>query len=261
MFLVDTNVVGATMKMTNKEGVTMATNQAPKKTQTKPAPSKRKPLKIAGMVIAALFVLLLVIGLFANTVTKYSVSDLVTETKDNISYSRPKQWVDVSKVEKLKKDFGLSSGDASVFGDKIVKDKNGESQIPTAFVMFGKASDAPTDVTVLKDPAVRTQFEQTMDSQLTQDSFKSSECQSVNGFSKNFNYDYIGFPASIALKFNCQLSNAEQKNLKSDSIEVRMAIIIAKNGNTYLYALFVSDKSWAKNEPVYLQMMKDLHGN
>ncbi|PIZ62755.1 hypothetical protein COY17_02110 [Candidatus Saccharibacteria bacterium CG_4_10_14_0_2_um_filter_52_9] len=239
----------------------MATDQAPEPTQTKPGTSKRKSLKLAGMVAAGLFVLLLVIGLFANPVAKYSTSDLVSETKDNISYSRPKQWVDASKVEKLKKDFGLSSGNASVFSDKIVQDKNGNSQIPTAFVLFGKASDASTDVTVFKDPAVRSQFEKTMDTSLTQDSFKSNECRSVNGFSKNFNYDYIGFPVSVALKFNCQLSDTEKKNLKSDSIEVRMAIIVAKNGNTYLYALFASDKSWAKNEPVYLQMMKDLHGN
>jgi hypothetical protein len=40
-------------------------------------------------------------------------------------------------------------------------------------------------------------------------------------------------------------------------MEARMAMVIAKDGNSYLYMLVAMDDSWAKNEPVYLQMLED----
>ncbi len=227
--------------------------------QNKPS-SGKKVLKITGIVVAVLVVLFVLIGIFAPaSVPKYSTSDLVTETKDNISFSRPSQWKDVSGSDTLKNSFGMNVNDSLIFGDKITKDKNGKDDIANAGVIFGKASEGkPADVALLKDPAVRTQFEKTMDSSLQKDSFKSSECQSIDHFSKNYNYDLNNFPVSVALNINCHLSAAEQKKQKAQSIEIRMAIIVAKNGNTYAYVLFANDKSWAKNEPVYLQMLKDL---
>lgn len=240
-----------------------STNQPPPKPATRAAPnkplSKKRFLKVAGIVVALLLGLFIFIGLFADTVTKYSVSDLVSENQGKISFSRPKQWQDASNIDKLTKDFGLAASNASIFGDKITKNKNGEDTIANAFVMFGESSDgSPTDVTIFKDPAVRAGFEKTMDTQLQADNFKSSDCQSIRDYSKNYNYDLNNIPVSVALKFNCQLSDAAQKENDVESKEVRMAIIIANDGKTYIYALMASDKSWAKNEPVYLRMLEDL---
>jgi len=218
---------------------------------------KRKILKVAGIVVAVLLVLFVLIGVFADTVTKYSVADLVTENKDKISYSRPKQWKDASNIDKLKKDFGLNVANASIFGDKIVKDKNGEAVFPNALVVFGQSGDNTTDVSLFKQPEGKAEFEKTIDNQLTKDSFKSNECESIDHFSKNYNYDFNNFPVSVALNINCQLSDAEKKKRNTNSIEIRMAIVIANDGKTYVYALIANDKSWAKNEPVYLRMLED----
>lgn len=232
----------------------MVANKVSKKTQTN---SKRKILTVAGIVIAVLLVLFVLIGVFAGTVTKYSVTDLVTESKGKISYSRPKQWKDASNIDKLKKDFGLNVANASIFGDKIAKDKNGEAVFPNALMVFGQAGDSTTDVSLFKQPEGRAEFEKTIDNQLTKDSFKSNECQSIDHFSKNYNYDLNNFPVSVALNINCQLSDVEKKKRNTNSTEVRMAIVIANDGKTYVYALIASDKSWAKNEPVYLRMLED----
>lgn len=227
--------------------------------QTNVSSSKRKPLKIAGIVAAVLLVLLLLIGAIAGNVPKYSTADLVTETKDNISFSRPAQWKNASNSASLEKSFGLDVSNALIFGDKITKDKNGEDAITHAGVIFGLVNKGdPADIALFKDPAVRAGFEKTMDSQFQESKFKSSECQSIEHFSKNYNYDLNNFPVSIALNFNCQLSDSAQKERGSKSTEVRMAIVVAKDGNTYVYVLFASDKSWAKNEPVYLNMLQDL---
>lgn len=221
--------------------------------------AKRKSLKVIGIVLGALFILIILIGIFAPTsVPKYSTADLITETKDNISFTRPTQWKDISGSDSLKNNFGLDVNNALVFGDKITKDKSGKDDIANAGLIFGQVSkDGPVDVALFKDPAVRTEFEKTMDTSLQKDSFRSSECQSIDHFSKNYNYDLNNFPVSIALNINCQLSAAEQKQQAAKSVEIRMAIVVAKNGNTYAYILFANDKSWAKNEPVYLQMLKD----
>lgn len=232
----------------------MAANKVSKNTQTN---SKRKYLKVAGIVVAVLLVLFVLIGLFADTVTKYSVADLVTENKDKISYSRPKQWKDASNIDKLKKDFGLNVANGSMFSDKIAKDKNGEAVFPNAFMVFGQSGDSTTDVSLFKQSEGRAEFEKTIDSQLTKDNFKSNECQSIDHFSKNYNYDLNNFPVSVALNINCRLSDAEKKKRNTNSIEIRMAIVIANDGKTYVYALIASDKSWVKNEPVYLRMLED----
>lgn len=222
------------------------------------SPSKWRLLKVTGLVLVAVFVLLLIIGSFASQVPQYLTSDLVSETKDKITFSRPKQWQDASSATKLKTDYGLNANNAVIFGDEVVTNKNGEVEIPNAFVMFGQSSDSSTtDVALFQDAAVRAEFEKVMDAKLTADSFKSDECVAIDHFSKNYNYDLNNMPVSIALNVNCRLSDAQKKKLNADSIEMRMAIVIANNGQTYVYALIASDKSWAKNEPVYLQMLED----
>lgn len=219
--------------------------------------SKRKSLKIIGIVVAVLLVLFILIGIFADTVTKYSVTDLVTENRGKISFSRPGQWKDASNIDKLKKDFGLNVANASIFGDKIAKDKNGQTVIPNAFVVFGQANDSVTDVSLFKQPAGRTKFEKTLDSQLQKDSFKSTTCQSIDNFSKNYNYDLNNFPVSVAININCRLADSQKSKYNANSIEMRLAIVIANDGKTYVYALIATDKSWSKNEPVYLRMLED----
>jgi hypothetical protein len=97
-----------------------------------------------------------------------------------------------------------------------------------------------------------------MSKQLNQDSFKSSTCLSVSNYGITFNYDYNNFPVAVAIKLNCRLSDAEKTKYNAESVEMRLATVIANDGKTYIYALIVSDKSWAKNQDVYFQMMRDL---
>lgn len=240
----------------------MASKQSQSTTKTASSssqPQKKKITKIVGIVAAILLVLLILGAVFGKTVTKYSVSDLVTETKDNISFSRPKQWENASNIEKLKKDFGLDANNAYIFGDKITKNDSGDKTVGDAGVMFGKlSSSTPTDVSIFDNLEARAQFEKTMDASLQKDSLKSEECQSIDNFSKNYNYGYNNMPMSIAVGYTCQLSEAAQKKHNTKATRVHLAIIIAKNGETYEYVLFSSDKSWDKNVDVYQQMMKDL---
>lgn len=207
-----------------------------------------------------LFVLLVIIGAMNPTVPKYSVKDLVPATSNNIRFSRPVQWQDASYADKLIKDFGLTATNASIFGDKVTKDKNGNYDIGNAFVVLGQASGDTSDIAITKTPEFRSKFEEVMNKQLQEDSFKSSACKSISNYGKNYNYDFNNFPVSIAIKLNCQLSDTDKKRYNADSIEMRMAIFIANDGKTYVYALIASDKSWTKNEPVYFQMMRDLKG-
>ncbi len=223
-------------------------------------PSSRKKLKIAGIAAGVVFLLLVIVGIFGNTVPAYSVKDLVPVTNNNIRFSRPVQWQDASYADKLVKDFGLGATNASIFGDKVTKDKNGDYHIGNAFVVLGQAGGDTTDVAILKTPEFRSKFEEIMNKQLQADSFKSSACQAVSNYGKNYNYDFNNFPVSVAIKLNCQLSDADKKRYNADSIEIRMALFIANDGKTYVYSLVASDKSWAKNEPVYFQMLRDLRG-
>lgn len=236
------------------------TNQQSNTEPTKKKPSSRKKLKIAGIVAGALLILFVIIGALGSVVPKYEVSDLVPVTKDKIEFSRPVQWEDASYATNLVKDFGLEVSGASIFGDKIVKDSSGKYDIENAAVVFGLASKEKTDVSVLKSPEFKAKFEEVMNGQLKEESFKSATCQTISNYGKNFNYDYNNIPVSIAIKLNCALSDAEKKKYNADSIEMRIAILMANDGNTYMYALIASDKSWAKNEPVYFQMMRDLKG-
>jgi hypothetical protein len=228
------------------------TNTASKKTSTK------KKLKIVGIVTGALLLLFVIIGATTSVVPEYSVDDLVPVTVSNIKFSRPVQWEDASYAENLKKDFGLDVSNASIFGDKVTKDEAGNYDIGNAAVVFGQTGNDTTDVAVLKTPEFKAKFEEIMNGQLEQDSFKSDTCVSISNFGKNYNYDYNGFPVSVAIKLNCRLSDEEQDNFKTESLEMRLAIVIAKDGKTYIYALIATDESWAKNEPVYFQMMEDL---
>lgn len=149
---------------------------------------------------------------------------------------------------------------ASIFGDEVVKDKDGNYDIKNAAVVFGQTGNDTADVAILKTPEFKAKFEEIMNGQLQQDSFKSDTCVSISNYGKNYNYDYNNFPVSVAIKFNCKLSDEEAKKFGADSIEMRMAVMIANDGKTYIYALIATDESWIKNEPVYFQMLKDLKG-
>ena len=230
------------------------TNMASKKTSTK------KKLKIVGIVTGALLLLFVIIGATTSVVPEYSVDDLVPVTVSNIQFSRPVQWQDASYAENLKKDFGLEVDNASIFGDEVVKDKDGNYDIKNAAVVFGQTGNDTADVAILKTPEFKAKFEEIMNGQLQQDSFKSDTCVSISNYGKNYNYDYNNFPVSVAIKLNCKLSDDEAKKFGADSIEMRMAVVIANDGKTYIYALIATDESWAKNEPVYFQMLKDLKG-
>lgn len=220
----------------------------------------RKRKKIIAGVVTVLGVLIL-IGLFAPPlVPTYKTSDLVTQTTDTASYSRPRQWQDATYVEKFKKDFGVTNN-AVIYGDKVVKLKDGTYDILNGFLVFGEASGTePTDISVVKTPEFRTALEQNLDKSLTAENFKMSDCQSVNDYKRNYNYDYIGFPVSIAMQLNCRLTPDAQKTYHANALNIHMAMIIANNGKMYLYALVATDKSWEKNQSVYFQMMRDLHG-
>ena len=230
------------------------TNTASKKTSTK------KKFKIVGIVTGALLLLFVIIGATTSVVPEYSVDDLVPVTVSNIQFSRPVQWQDASYAENLKKDFGLEVDNASIFGDEVVKDKDGNYDIKNAAVVFGQTGNDTADVAILKTPEVKAKFEEIMNGQLQQDSFKSDTCVSISNYGKNYNYDYNNFPVSVAIKLNCKLSDDEAKKFGADSIEMRMAVVIANDGKTYIYALIATDESWAKNEPVYFQMLKDFKG-
>lgn len=219
--------------------------------------SSKKKLKITLIVTAILLVLLVIIGANSSIVPKYSVNDLVKVTNGNIQFSRPVSWQDASFADNLKKDFGLNVANASIFGDKVIKDKNGNYSVAGAFVMFGQASSDTTDVAIIKTPEFRSAFEESMNKTLQQDNFKSSTCAAISNYGKNYNYDFNNFPVSVAIKLNCQLSDAEKKKFKAESVEMRIAIVIANDGKTYTYTLAASDKSWAKNEAVYFQMLTD----
>lgn len=244
------------------------TNQGPaldnqEQTQTSPPkkkPSSHKKLKIAGVVFGVLLLVFIAIGASSSVVPKYKVSDLVPVTQSKIEFSRPVQWEDASYASNLIKDFGLEVSDASIFGDKIVKDSNGKYDIENAAVIFGLASKETTDVSILKSPEFKAEFEKAMNNQLKEDSFKTGTCQTISNYGKNYNYDYNNIPVSIAIKLNCGLSDENKKKFNADSVEMRIAILMANDGKTYMYALIASDKSWAKNEQVYYKMMEDLKG-
>jgi hypothetical protein len=216
-------------------------------------------LVVGGLVASflALFVLLVIIGLSADSTHVYKVSDLVPVSNSDITFTRPKQWVDASYVDKLNKDFDLDLSNPSAYGDEIVTDKNGQTDVANAFVIFGKTSGEKTDVEVLKTPEFKTKFEELMGQQLNKDKFKSDLCQDITNYGINYNYDFNGLPVSVAIKFNCLISESQKQNYNADSMEARMAMVIAKDGNSYLYMLVAMDDSWAKNEPVYLQMLED----
>lgn len=249
----------ANQDTTNDVSVTNTQTQQ-QNNQPKKKPSSRKKLKIAGIVVGLLLVIFVIIGATTSVVPKYEVSDLVPVTKDKIDFSRPVQWEDASYATNLVKDFGLEVSGASIFGDKVVKDSSGQYDIENAAVIFGLASKETTDVSVLKSPEFKAKFEEAMNNQLKEDSFKTGTCQTISNYGKNYNYDYNNIPVSIAIKLNCGLSEEDKKKFNADSIEMRIAILMANDGKTYMYALIASDKSWTKNEPVYFQMMRDLKG-
>jgi len=220
--------------------------------------SKSKMFKITAIVVVVILTLLIFAGYSGNKVDVYSKSDLISETSDNITFLRPSQWKDASGIEKLKKDFGMEASNAKIYGDKIKKNKDGEQIIPNAFVLFGKISDETLDVSVFKDSAVKAQLEKNFDSSVKEENFKSGQCATVEKFKKNYNYGVNNFPLSVAISFNCQLSEANKKKEGVDSYEVRMAIVYAASGKSYIYTLIASDKSWAKNEAVYMSMLEGL---
>lgn len=242
----------------------MTAKQSPENPQTNTEAGKssdkrslKKILKISGIAVIAVFVLLVIIGAMTSVVPKYSVSDLVMVKNNNIQFSRPVQWQDASYADNLVKDFGLEVSNASIYGDKVIKDKDGKYDIANAAVIFGQSGSDSTDVAVLKTSEFRTKFEELMNQQLQQNSFKSEACQSISNYGMNFNYDYNNFPVSVAIKLNCKLSDAEREKFDAESIEMRIAFVIANDGKSYVYALVASDKSWAKNEQVYFQMLRD----
>ncbi len=228
--------------------------------EPKKSSSPKKKFKIAGIIVGVLFLLLLLIGATGSVVPEYSLEDLVPVKKDAIEFSRPEQWEDASFAENLVKDFGLEVSNASIYGDKVVKDKNDQYDVENAAVIFGLASNETTDLAIVKRPEFKAKFEELMNGQLKEENFKSGSCKTVTNFGKNFNYDYNNIPVSVAIKLNCGLTDSQKDKFNADSIELRMAIMIANDGKTYMYALMASDKSWEKNEPVYFQMMKDLKG-
>lgn len=230
----------------------------------KPKSGKPKVLLIVGLLVGGaiisffiLFVVLVMVGLSKSSPETYKVSDLVPVTNSDITFTRPKQWVDASYVDKLNTDFGLDLSNPSAYGDKIVTDKNGQTDVANVFVIFGKTSGEKTDTELTKSPEFKTKFEEVMNQQLNKDKFKSDLCEDVTNFGMNFNYDFNGFPVSVAVKFNCQIAEAQKDSYNADAFEARMAMVIAKDGNTYLYMLVATDESWVKNEPVYLQMLED----
>lgn len=238
-----------------------STIKSPQNSSEKPNKASRfTKLKIVGLALVGLFVLLVTISALTATVPKYVIDDLVPVRVDDIQFSRPVQWQDASFADQLKKDFGLDVSNASIFGDKVVKDKDGNYDVENAAVVFGQTGNDTTDIAILKTPEFKTKFEEIMNQQLQQDSFKSSTCLSISNYGKNYNYDYNNIPVSVAVKLNCQLSDEEKKKFGADSIEMRMAILVAKNGKTYIYALIATDESWVKNEAVYFQMLRDLKG-
>jgi hypothetical protein len=86
-------------------------------------------LVVGGLVASflALFVLLVIIGLSADSTHVYKVSDLVPVSNSDITFTRPKQWVDASYVDKLNKDF---AGCLSFcLRHEIVTDKNGQTDV------------------------------------------------------------------------------------------------------------------------------------
>ncbi|MCB9823265.1 hypothetical protein H6800_03250 [Candidatus Nomurabacteria bacterium] len=230
----------------------------------KPKSSNSKVILIVSLVIGGavlsfifLFMILVFIGLSKASVSTYKVSDLVPVSNSDITFTRPKQWVDASYVDKLNKDFGLELSNKSAYGDKIVTDKNGQTDVANAFVIFGKSSGDKTDIELTKKPEFKSKFEEVMNQQLNKDKFKSDLCEDITNFGMNFNYDFNGFPVSTAVKFNCQIAQSQRSSYNADSFEARMAMVIAKDGNSYLYMLVATNESWAKNEPVYLQMLED----
>lgn len=231
------------------------------KSQSRSAGSAKTLWVILGSV-AAVFVILVIVVIgafviFSGGTPKYVLNDLVPVVNNNIQFSRPVQWQDVSYASNLKKDFGLEVSDASIYGEKIVKDSDGNYDIAGPFVIFGLAGGEPVDLSVLKTTEFRTKFEEAMNKQLQPDSFESGSCVSVSNYGKNFNYDLNGMPVSVAIKLNCRLAESERAKFNADSIEMRIAIVVANDGKTYLYALAADDKSWSVNEPIYLQMLKD----
>lgn len=230
----------------------------------KPKSSNSKVLLIIGLVVAGfigMFVVLIgilvVIGMSKGKVETYQVIDLVPVSNSGVTFTRPKQWVDASNVDKLNKDFGLDLSNPSAYGDKIVTDKDGQTDVANAFVIFGKTSGTKTDVELTKNPEFKSKFEEVMNQQLNKDKFKSDLCEDVTNFGMNFNYDFNGFPVSVAVKFNCKIAQSQKASYNADAFEARMAMVIAKDGNTYLYMLVATQDSWVKNEPVYLQMLED----
>lgn len=218
---------------------------------------------VVGGFFALLFVLLMLLVLVGimsgSSVATYKTTDLVPVSNSDISFTRPKQWVDASYVDKLNDDFGLDLSNQSAYADEIVTDKNGQTDVATAFVIFGKSSGDKTDLEVVKTPEFRSKFEELMGQQFTVSKLNSESdlCEEVGDFKINYNYDFNNFPVSVAIKFNCLVAESKRDSYNATSLEVRMAMVIAKDGNTYIYMLVATDESWAKNEPVYLHMLED----
>lgn len=205
-----------------------------------------------------LFMLLVLVGIMSgSSVATYKTTDLVPVSNSDISFTRPKQWVDVTNVDSLTKDFGLELANPSAYGDEIITDKDGKTDVANAFVIFGRTDAEENDIAVLKTPEFKTKFEELMGQQLSEDTFRSDLCEELADYGMNYNYDYNGFPVSVAVKFNCLMLESARANDKTGSVEVRMAMIIAKDGKSYLYMLVAKTDSWVKNEPVYLQMLED----
>ena len=198
---------------------------------------------------------------------KYSTADLVTEKLPNVSFSRPKSWVDGKDIDSIKSAFNseLNFHDPVAFADAVVKDKDGKMQPKFVYVVVAKANSG-TGLTneqlqeFIATSELKSQFEQEVNAGFTAEDLKSeNECENVENLEHNIVYAG-NFQITLNMEADCIYSSEKQKEIGTKSAHLLVSVGLQQS-DSYIMAIAAKKKSWDINQELYRKMISDFKAN
>jgi hypothetical protein len=203
---------------------------------------------------------------------KISSSELILSQQNGYSYLRPSKWVDATSQLSKTPLSGTSLGLTNfvVYADTLKKDSKNTYSPNFAYIYSGQG-DGGTFVpsaqfaTMIKDPSKKAVFEQTINTQFTNnDSVKSlagNLCDSIANTKSQFQYNTASnFEILVTIDTDCIFSSTNATKLGSPSEHLSVVLGFTET-HSYELAVTALKNSWDLNSVIYNQIIASFKGN